>query len=421
MNRVVEADRTRLSELSQEVHEIVMAQPIVDVHTHLYDPAFQDLLLWGIDELLVYHYLVAETFRYLQTPFDDFWELPKQAQADLVWKELFLEHSPVSEACRGVLSTLNLLGLDVRQRDLPKLRDWFAKQSPEKHITRCMELAGVQTIYMTNSPFDDLERATWQRGFTRDPRFESGLRIDPLLLSWESTAGQLTRWGYEVAPEDLPRKTFDEVRRFLEDWTKRIDARYLMVSLPPTFSFPSHDITTMLLENAVLPHCLQHGLPLALMLGVSRAVNPDLKLAGDGVGASNLDALQALCAGYPDNKFMATILSRENQHEACVLARKFRNLHLFGCWWFTNIPSLIDEITRLRLELLGLSFTPQHSDARVLEQLIYKWRHSRQIIADVLAEKYCDLLQTGWQPTRAEIERDVSQLFGGAFTDFCAA
>ena len=80
-----------------------------------------------------------------------------------------------------------------------------------------------------------------------------------------------------------------------------------------------------------------------------------------------------------------------------MLARKFRNLHIFGCWWFTNVPYLIDEITRLRLELLGLSFTPQHSDARVLDQLIYKWQHSRRIIARVLVDKYSDLAQTGWQ------------------------
>ena len=34
-----------------------------DIHTHLYDPAMGKLLLWGIDELVTYHYLVAEVFR----------------------------------------------------------------------------------------------------------------------------------------------------------------------------------------------------------------------------------------------------------------------------------------------------------------------------------------------------------------------
>ena len=75
-------------------------------------------------------------------------------------------------------------------------------------------------------------------------------------------------------------------------------------------------------------------------------------------------------------------------------------------------------ITRLRIELLGLSFTPQHSDARVLDQIVYKWQHSRRIIAQVLVDKYSALAETGWQVTRAEIERDVKDLFGGEFDRF---
>src|SRR5208283_2212256 len=87
---------------AKEIKDIVMSTPVTDIHTHLYDPAFQELLLWGIDDLLVYHYLVAEAFRWLDIPYDKFWSLSKSAQADLIWKALFLEHSPISEACRGV-------------------------------------------------------------------------------------------------------------------------------------------------------------------------------------------------------------------------------------------------------------------------------------------------------------------------------
>src|SRR5512141_1787997 len=105
------------TKLVDQVKDIVMSAPVVDIHTHLYDPAFKELLLWGIDDLLVYHYLVAEAFRHLDIPYEKFWSLPKTAQADLVWAELFLKHSPVSEACRGVLTTLHLLGLDVKKRD----------------------------------------------------------------------------------------------------------------------------------------------------------------------------------------------------------------------------------------------------------------------------------------------------------------
>ena len=72
----------------------------------------------------------------------------------------------------------------------------------------------------------------------------------------------------------------------------------------------------------------------------------------------------------------------------------------------------------MRLELIGLSCTPQHSDCRVLDQLVYKWAHSRPILAKVLADKYADLAATGWEPSRAEIERDVHGLLGGALEGF---
>src|SRR5580698_3737842 len=215
-----------------QVEEIVASTPIYDIHTHLYEPAFGSLLLRGIDELLTYHYLVAETFRYLGGPYEKFWALSKKEQAELIWKELFIEHSPISEACRGVLTTLHALGLDVKKRDLPALRGWFAAQKPEDQITRCMELAGVRKICMTNSPFDDAERRIWEKDFQRDERFTAGLRIDELLLAWPETSAKLAKWGYAVGAEPTAKKSLSETRRFLADWTKRMDARYLMVSLP---------------------------------------------------------------------------------------------------------------------------------------------------------------------------------------------
>jgi hypothetical protein len=107
------------------------------------------------------------------------------------------------------------------------------------------------------------------------------------------------------------------------------------------------------------------------------------------------------------------MLARENQQELCVLARKFGNLMIFGCWWWLNNPSLVEEITRMRVELLGTTFIPQHSDARVLEQLVYKWDHSRAIIGKVLAEKYADLAAAGWVASDAEIRRDIKLMLDG--------
>jgi hypothetical protein len=407
--------------LAATVEQTVLETPARDIHTHLYEPAFGDLLLWGIDDLLVYHYLVAEANRCLEVPEEKFWELPKRDQAALVWDTLFERRSPVSESCRGVLTTLQALGLDPRKSDLPALRKWFTKWKVGDYVGRCMELAGVRSICTTNSPFDDAERAVWERGPERDPRFTAALRIDPLLLEWPAASKRLAEWGYKVRGADLTPGALGEVRRFLGDWTRRLKGLYVMASLPPGFEYPAATPVTALIDKAVLPFCRESGLPFAVMSGVKRQVNPRLRLAGDGVGRSRMESLEALFGGHPEVKFLITMLSRENQHELCVLARKFRNLHVFGCWWFTNIPHLIDEITRMRLELLGLTFTAQHSDARVLDQIIYKWTHSRRLIARILAEKYTDLAETGWQPSKAEIERDVRQLLGGSFEAFLKA
>jgi hypothetical protein len=399
------------------VQSAVADTPVYDIHTHLYDPAFGDLLLYGIDDLLVYHYLVSEGFRQFDLEYDQFWAMSKEQQADTIWDALFIQNSPISESCRGVLTTLNLLGLDVKKRDLKSVRKWFAEWNKADYTDHVMNIANVGTICMTNSPFDALERPIWEKGFTRHERFTSALRIDPLLLDWQQTSEAIAGWGYDVTP-DLSDRTISGIRKFLADWSTKIDAKYLMVSLPPDFCYPGDSECARIMESAVLPHCRDFGLPFAMMPGVKRGVNPQLKMAGDGVAKACVSSFSHLIAAHPDNKFLVTALSRENQYELCVAARKFRNLHIFGCWWFTNIPFLINEITSMRMELLGLSFTPQHSDARVLDQIIYKWSHSRAIIGDVLAQKYVDLMKTGWEPTAEEIQRDVSNLFGGAFRKF---
>jgi len=160
---------------------------------------------------------------------------------------------------------------------------------------------------------------------------------------------------------------------------------------------------------------------LALKIGAHRSVNPALLSAGDGLVAfADTNSLARLCGRFPKVRFLATFLSRNNQQEACVLASKFRNLHIYGCWWFCNNPSIIEDITKMRVEMLGTAFTAQHSDSRVVDQLIYKWAHSRAIIAKVLAKEYEKVLVAGWTMTRQEIRRDVRRLFGESFSDFMA-
>jgi len=406
--------------LSDIVRETLNSAAIVDVHSHLFDPSLPRLLAWGIDDLLTYHYLVAEMFRFVDLPYEKFWSLNKEQQADLVWQTLFLDRNPLSESCRGVVTVLNELEIDTTHRNLNSIRSWFKAQDLGLHVEKCLKISGVDEVYMTNSPFDPSETLAWHHCQERSPKFKAGLRIDDLLLNWNSTIPFLSRAGYRVTV-GLSDRTIGEVRRFLSDCTQHFRAEYVMVSLPPGFRFPDQSEVSSLLTKAVLPHCADRDLPIAMMPGVRRGVNPQLRLAGDGVGLSDLQSISNMASSYPKVKFLATVLARENQHELCVLARKFRNLHIFGCWWFLNTPSLVEEITSMRMELLGSSFTAQHSDARVLEQLIYKWKHFKNVLHPVISRQYQGLADTGFAPTRLSIQKDVEALLGGSFKKFLQA
>lgn len=420
--------------IQKQVEQALATEPVVDMHTHLYPPSFgtpvpnktgktdpTGLLLWGIDELLTYHYLVAEVYRVVpatQLSYDDFWKMSKIQQADHIWKWLFVERAPISEACRGVLTTVQKLGLDPNESPA-QWRKYFNEQDPSKHIDKVMQLSNVKSITMTNPVFDDNERNRWLKdpNVANDSRFKAVLRIDPILRNWPLAAKKLTEWGYP-ASEELDARSIESGKKFLRDWIDRQKAIYLAVSLPPSFRYPNP--TFAALEKIVLPVCAERNLPFAMMIGSNLQVNPGLKDGGDAVGKSDIESVMYLCREFPKNRFFVTMLARENQHELAVTARKFGNLMVFGCWWFVNNPSLIEEITRMRMELLGPTFIPQHSDSRVLDQLLYKWDHSRRIIGKVLTDKFDDMRLTGRIPTSDEVSKTVKGFFSSNFQRFLA-
>ncbi|MEP6901727.1 MAG: glucuronate isomerase [Actinomycetota bacterium] len=408
---------TERAELHRQVEDVVTTTPVIDIHTHLFSTEFGEMNLSGIDELLTYHYLVAETFRSTEISPEVFWQLNKTQQADLVWQTLFVDNSPLSEATRGVITILSAFGLDPNAQDLWEIREFFQTRDVSSHFDDVLEKACVSDVVMTNDPFDPQEIEVWRKDKTVDIRFHAALRMDRLLNNWKNTAEKLAGFGYR-ADVNMGGKTVREVRRFLDEWVEIMNPLYMAVSLPDDFEFPTGDVRNRIINEVVLPTAREHDLPFALMIGVRRNVNPALRAAGDGLGRADVGAVERICVENPDVRFLATFLSRENQHELCVSARKFSNLMPFGCWWFLNNPSIVSEITRERLELLGTSFIPQHSDARVLEQLIYKWLHSRRVIADVLFDSYEQLLSSGRAVTRREIERDVARMFSGNFREW---
>ena len=404
-------------QIQSAVEDALSSTPFIDVHTHLFSPAFGNLGLWGIDELLTYHYLEAEFFRSSDTTPERYWNLSKRERADAIWRALFVENSPISEATRGIIAVLNAFDLPTGASALEEARAFFRTQSVEEHIRNVLRIAGVSDVVMTNDPLDPEEQPAWLNGGQKHAKFHAALRLDRILWGWPRHWQQLASQGYAVE-EKATGKSVAEVRRFLSDWYERMRPLYMAVSLTDEFQFPDESITSKMLAEAVLPSCREFRLPMSLMIGVRRQVNPRLRLAGDAVGKADLRAVENLCHAFPENRFLVSVLSRENQHELCVYARKFSNLMPFGCWWFMNNPSIVEEITRERIELLGTSFIPQHSDARVLEQVIYKWRNTRLTLAPILTNAYRRIHNDGGGISRGDIQRDVNRLFRSNFENW---
>ena len=330
-----------------------------------------------------------------------------------------------------------MLGLDdvLDSRDLSSARAWFAKrlEDPAAHMVDVLRRANVKYCVMTNEPFRADQAALWLEGRTVPDQLKAALRVDPVLAGdWDAVQAAITARGHPPSPAGL--------YAFLQQFVDVMSPVYLMASTPAGFTVDAAAVAacvsappgtrvvpaaesmppeTML--GVTLRLAADTGLAVAIKVGAVRGANPQLGAGGDSVEVCNLSWLAALCGSLPQQKFLVTVLSTENQHELCVMARTFPNLHVYGCWWYCNLPNVVEEVTTTRVQLLGTQFTAQHSDARVFEQLLYKFSHARTSIARVLTKSYAATLRSGWRLRVSDVWRDVEQLFGGSYEAFLGA
>ena len=388
---------------------------IDDWHTHLLGPnAGPQLSLHGIDQQLTYHYVRRKLFGagHIDPATFNTWSL--EQQGDFTWQKLFADGAsdPFDEGCRGVIVAMEALGLDPNAADLHHARQYYTDTPAEEIQRRCMELAGVRRIVGTQDVFNDRERDYYENG-AWDDNYLSGYRLDELVLHYPRAAARLNAWGYAVGSDPSEAATAAEIRRFLTDWHEKLHSVvYGACSFPPQCAV--HDLSSQegaILHHAVLPALRELNLPFFMMPGPIRQLQPAWRDAGDGVGLSDMFPYQQLVRRHPDNAFFITPLHNANQYDASVLSCHNDNVMAIGHWWFNYHPGLVEQDLRMRLEMTGDRFIPFNSDARVLENLIPKWRRFRQILARVLGEKYQDLHDAGRTVTRAGIAETLRTLF----------
>src|SRR5256886_4063271 len=276
-NKVLPADLLAVDQIHSAVEGTLAATPFIDIRTHLFSPAFGKLGLWGIDELLTYHYLEAEFFRSSKTTPEQYWKVSKRERADAIWRALFVEHSPISESTRGIIAVLQAFDLPTDASALEEAREFFNAQSIEQHIRRVFEIAGVSDVVMTNDPLDPEEQPVWLKGDQDHAQIHGVLRLDRILWGWAKHWQTMARHGYAV-DEKASGKSIGEVRRFLADWHKRMRPLYMAVFPTGAVFYPDGHLTRQTLGEAVLPSSREFGLPMSLMIRGRRKVNPPFRV-----------------------------------------------------------------------------------------------------------------------------------------------
>ena len=386
--------------ISNKLLNIINSTPIFDLHTHLFPPKHEGYFLLGFKSLLNYHYLIAELLTATNIDASVFYSYNDEKKASLIWNELFEKRTPVSEACAGVLSILKELNIEINNKSFLSIcEEYDNKIQSDKNI---LDLSKVSSLVMTNNPFDLDEWSLFNKVDWDKKIYLASLRLDDLILDYEE--------AFKTAKDQTSNQEKNTIVNYLEKCYSQSNPVYAAVSLNlETF----HTIFEDSIWKDILVWLKNKNLPLSLMLGVKRAVNEDFGLAGDGIGNINLKELSNLCNLFPKNKFLVTCLSLNDQHELTVLARKHPNLRIFGFWWFMNQPTIIKQILKMRIDMLGFSFIPQHSDARVSDQLIYKWNHFKKILHPILLEYYQDLLDKNFPISENILQRDINNLLSG--------
>jgi len=230
---------------------------VTDIHTPV-RPGDRPLLLWGVDELLTYHYLVAEVFRReAELDYDAFWPCRRRpGRSDLAGAfrpavAAFPRHAA------GVLTVLQALGIDgnVRVWRAPEV---FAARRPERTSTGLQ--AGERVEGLHDNDHGCPGACGLDKGFERDPRFLGVLRLDSVVM-----AG---RWGRTAAANWVRRR---RLSFRLHPW--RGEAVSRRVVRPGGCALHGHQPAAglrlsrcrvagdHLMTRAVFPVALQRGIP----------------------------------------------------------------------------------------------------------------------------------------------------------------
>ena len=276
-----------------------------------------DYFLEGIDNILTYHYLITEYLSSSGVDPEIFLKSNKSSQAEVIWTYLFVSNTPMSEACKGVATILNFFQINWANLSYSELVSQYndLKLTHEEIFSKL----NIYQVAIICDPTDDewklFEKDDWDRNL-----YKSTLRLDNLLFDQSKRYQCFNNYG--ITNSDSIDDSIQEGEFFLKLLDRLWDQSefvYAAISLSePQLIFLKN---MPIFYHYTLSWLAKKKIPLALMYGVKRQVNPKLGLGGDGFGLSGLEPLEDMLR-KTDNLFLLTTLDSLLAQQTSILAKK---------------------------------------------------------------------------------------------------
>lgn len=293
----------------------------------------------------------------------------------------------------------------------------LAKMSEPDWETQVLAKSRLEKVFLTNDFDDPLQ------GFDRE-RYIPCLRTDDLVFHFDKPATR-ERLAKASEVEVVDSRTLREAIESLFEHFTAHDAKACAISLPPWFSprkvgprEADHCVKAAVTGQELTPDesvhlsqfvfwtlvefCAEHDLPFDLMIGVNRRVYEGGVFQGQDLFDKRVSLIQykELFNAFPQVTFPVSVLGQTSNQELVSYAWIFPNVVTNGHWWYSNIPTYIEQDTRSRLEAAPRNKQiGYYSDMYKLEFALPKFRMYRRVLAKVLASDF--VIGRGWSETKA--------------------
>jgi glucuronate isomerase len=391
--------------LAEELYTEICRIPLIDPHSHInpHRPTSRSL-----DDILNYHYYteLAHSAGMDKKPLEHDVDPRERVRAILYQMSCFDNTTQYMWFMEIARAFLDFQGHRLTIADCTWLYDKAERlMSRPDWEDRVLYQTNLEKVFLTNDFDDPLE------GFNTQ-RYVPCLRTDDLVfhLGKAEVRKRLAKaTGIEAGDVAGLRRAVEALFRHFTQH----GAKACAISLPPDFTPApvaeaefnaalgqvaadrADDTARRVCASGVFwtlaEHCREFKLPFDLMIGVNRRVYEEGVYQGQDLFDQRTSLIQyaRLFNAFPGVPFCISVLSSGQNQELASYSWIFPNVITSGHWWYSNIPVLIEQDARLRLQ--AVPKTKQigyYSDMYKLEFGLPKFNMYRRILAQILANDF---------------------------------